>query len=137
MKRKIVLCLFFLAAAASAVIFTAKNVCAYTMQNLQLRGVTGCELRSAESLALDATKTRERDQRIKELTGRTRNFSVVLTRSEGSRILENIKLQRTRAVTLSDKSDRDLTAAKLSEQSASAIHQFQFTEIQQDINQRK
>ena len=118
-------------------IFTAKNVCAYTMQNLQLRVVTGCELRSAESLALDAPKTRERDQRIKELAGRTRNFSVVLTRSEGSRILENIKLQRTRAVTLSDKADRDLTAAKLPEQSASAIHQSQFTEIQQDINQRK
>ena len=86
----------------------------------------------------------ERNQSIRELAGHGRNINIVLSKSEGTRIIENIKSQRTRTAAQldaeSERTRKNYAGSKtLGRQSelASGIHKSNITEIHQDIQQRK
>ena len=85
----------------------------------------------------------ERSQCIRELAGHGRNFSALFSKPDGTRIIENIKSQRTRYITQSEleseKARINYSCNKAPVQSDSAFEAYQSnnTEIRQNIKQRK
>ena len=98
----------------------------------------------SQSHSHNQDENNERTQSIRELAGHGRNINVVLSKSEGTRIIENIKSQRTRTAAQldaeSERTRKNYAGSKtLGRQSelASGIHKSNITEIHQDIQQRK
>lgn len=85
----------------------------------------------------------ERSQCIRELEGHGRNSSALFSKPDGTRIIENIRSQRTRSITQSEleseKARINYTCNKAPVQSDSTFEAYQSnnTELRQNIKQRK
>ena len=131
---------FFLATALKTQKLFACNYYASDYHVLQ----AAPEKTQTHSHSHNQDENNERTQSIRELAGHGRNINIVLSKSEGTRIIENIKSQRTRtAAQLDAESERtrknyagSKTLCRQSEL-ASGIHKSNITEIHQDIQQRK
>ena len=79
----------------------------------------------------------EHNRSIIDTAGQSRNFTAVFSKSDGTRILEHIKIQRTRTIIFSDEITSNYNFSLSTGKSASEANQTRRTEIHQDIQQRK
>ncbi len=72
-----------------------------------------------------------------DTAGQSRNFTAVFSKSDVTRILEHIKIQRTRTIIFTDEITSKNTFSSSTGKSASEANKARLTEIHQDIQQRK
>ena len=79
----------------------------------------------------------EQPQRIIDTAGQSRNFAAVFSKPDGTRILDDIKFQRTRTIIFSEKAASNHNFPLSLSKTASEENKTRSTEIHQDIQQRK
>lgn len=79
----------------------------------------------------------EHNRSVIDTAGQSRNFTAVFSKSDGTRILEHIKIQRTRTIIFTDEITSKYNFSLSTGKTASEANKARLTEIHQDIQQRK
>ncbi len=150
MKKSSLIALFLTLLLNTIIAFLAvsgANGCSnFIFAPLKINAISNSEVQTLISSFVEHTvehyhnfhsKNEEQNRRVEE-TEENRNLSLILSRSESVRILENIKIQRTRvAEALPEENCQANLFIDLSEQSAVSKNKSRHSETRRNIQQRK